>query len=769
MTAPQSVGAQARSSERLVAGSPLAVLAREQRHPVAPHVAAELARLVTADPDCLLQTAAALTPEQLAGTSMLPDPLPAVAAVREAVGPLDLDDVGRRILLVASVAVVDRTDVVLTAAGADVGVLLSGPAARHLELAAGRFRFVDPRARSVLHDAADLAARTAAHQRLARAHRASGEPAIALWHVALSTIAGDPLLADGLVELALQHLQRGDTRRAHEVAREAASHGTGTVRARAFHVAGRAALWGGHVHDALVALRRAADRTSRIARAGRGTGPAATGQAATGPALHGPALGRGAATGRPGTTPHAAAGPALAAEHDARALAAVLALLDGRGPEVLAAAELAADRYALVAAGRALSLAHDAPADARGVLARAVADLTPARGPGCWFDGPDVALTPLAEAHLRVAQVLLAVRKGDMGGAQAVLEAAAARLPVGLVLGGLGVALARRVDLVRDGDVGTVATALEAAAPTRLVRPVRAAILGDRALTAAYEGRFAQAATLLGLAAERGGEHLRRLWLPTPDPVELYVLAGQPEAAWLTLARLRRTLGDLLASTPPDDGAHLLHPARTRQGALRRTLDVARAELALADAAGVVDACERAVRVSIDVGSTFERGLTELVAGRTYARLGAGEVAAAHLLAAQELLDESGARVWVATAERALAQAQHRAGVRPARDARTARDAPTPLAARVAPGPVDAVRAGDPAGVGPGPCASWAPLLTERELDVARLVVDGRSNREVAEKLYVSVRTVEVHLGRVFRKLGVRSRTELVVLALRAA
>ncbi|MCF4122101.1 LuxR C-terminal-related transcriptional regulator [Antribacter sp. KLBMP9083] len=711
MTAPQSVGAQARSSERLVATGPLAVLVREQRHPVAPHVAAELARLVTADPDCLLQTAAALTPEQLAGTAMLPDPLPAVAAVREAVGPLDLDDVGRRILLVASVAVVDRTDVVLAAAGADLGALLSGPAARHLELAAGRFRFVDPRVRSVLHDAADLAARTAAHQGLARAHRASGEHAIALWHIALSTIAGDPLLADGLVELALQHLQRGDTRRAHEVAREAASHGTGTVRARAFHVAGRAALWGGHVHDALVALRRAADRTSRIARAGGGSGPA------------------------------------VAAGHDARPLAAALALLDGRGPEVLAAAELAADRYALVAAGRALSLAHDAPADARGVLARAVADLTPARGPGCWFDGPDVALTPLAEAHLRVAQVLLAVRKGDMGGAQAVLEAAAARLPVGLVLGGLGVALARRVDLVRDGDVGTVATALEAAAPTRLVRPVRAAILGDRALTAAYEGRFAQAATLLGLAAERGGEHLRRLWLPTPDPVELYVLARQPEAAWLTLARLRRTLGDLLAGTPPDDGAHLLQPARTRQGALRRTLDVARAELALADAAGVADACERAVRVSIDVGSTFERGLTELVAGRTYARLGAGEVAAAHLLAAQELLDESGARVWVATAGRALAQAHNPAGARPA----------------------DAARPGDPAGVGLGPCASWAPLLTERELDVARLVVDGRSNREVAEKLYVSVRTVEVHLGRVFRKLGVRSRTELVVLALRAA
>ena len=71
------------------------------------------------------------------------------------------------------------------------------------------------------------------------------------------------------------------------------------------------------------------------------------------------------------------------------------------------------------------------------------------------------------------------------------------------------------------------------------------------------------------------------------------------------------------------------------------------------------------------------------------------------------------------------------------------------------------------AGAGEEPCGQWSGLLTERELDVARLVVQGRTNRQVAANLYVSVRTVEVHLGRVFRKLGVRSRTELAVLALR--
>ncbi len=54
-----------------------------------------------------------------------------------------------------------------------------------------------------------------------------------------------------------------------------------------------------------------------------------------------------------------------------------------------------------------------------------------------------------------------------------------------------------------------------------------------------------------------------------------------------------------------------------------------------------------------------------------------------------------------------------------------------------------------------------AAALSRRELDVARLVASGLSNAAVAERLVVSVRTVESHLYQVFAKLGVRSRTEL--------
>ncbi|MFL0293006.1 LuxR C-terminal-related transcriptional regulator [Mycobacterium sp. SMC-18] len=52
-------------------------------------------------------------------------------------------------------------------------------------------------------------------------------------------------------------------------------------------------------------------------------------------------------------------------------------------------------------------------------------------------------------------------------------------------------------------------------------------------------------------------------------------------------------------------------------------------------------------------------------------------------------------------------------------------------------------------------------VLTASERRIAELVASGMSNREVAAKLFVSAKTVEVHLSRIYRKLGIRSRAEL--------
>jgi DNA-binding CsgD family transcriptional regulator len=51
--------------------------------------------------------------------------------------------------------------------------------------------------------------------------------------------------------------------------------------------------------------------------------------------------------------------------------------------------------------------------------------------------------------------------------------------------------------------------------------------------------------------------------------------------------------------------------------------------------------------------------------------------------------------------------------------------------------------------------------LTPTELRVARLAADGRSNREIAGELYVTLKAIEGHLARAYAKLGIESRDQL--------
>jgi DNA-binding NarL/FixJ family response regulator len=58
-------------------------------------------------------------------------------------------------------------------------------------------------------------------------------------------------------------------------------------------------------------------------------------------------------------------------------------------------------------------------------------------------------------------------------------------------------------------------------------------------------------------------------------------------------------------------------------------------------------------------------------------------------------------------------------------------------------------------------------LLTDREVEVMRLVAEGLSNEEIGERLYISPLTAKTHVNRAMAKLNARDRAQLVVQAFR--
>jgi DNA-binding CsgD family transcriptional regulator len=120
--------------------------------------------------------------------------------------------------------------------------------------------------------------------------------------------------------------------------------------------------------------------------------------------------------------------------------------------------------------------------------------------------------------------------------------------------------------------------------------------------------------------------------------------------------------------------------------------------------------------------SPFERARSQLSWGEHLRRRRAKGEATEHLEAARAAFAESGADLWVIRAERELAANGER--VQPHRHG--TRDE-----------------------------------LTSQERRIADLVSRGLSNREVASQMFLSVNTIETHLRHIFRKLGVRSRTQL--------
>ena len=134
---------------------------------------------------------------------------------------------------------------------------------------------------------------------------------------------------------------------------------------------------------------------------------------------------------------------------------------------------------------------------------------------------------------------------------------------------------------------------------------------------------------------------------------------------------------------------------------------------------------EEALRLHRDVDAPFEEARTLLCLGERLRRARRRADARVHLRAALDAFEGLGAVDWAATARGEL-------GV-----------------------------TGETAAPRSGPRSD---ALTPQELQVALMVASGATNREAGSRLFLSAKTIEAHLGRIYRKLGVRSRTELAAL-----
>jgi ATP/maltotriose-dependent transcriptional regulator MalT len=205
-----------------------------------------------------------------------------------------------------------------------------------------------------------------------------------------------------------------------------------------------------------------------------------------------------------------------------------------------------------------------------------------------------------------------------------------------------------------------------------------------------------------GVFRPRSLELLTRCWLAVGRGTEAARSAARTEAA---AAALQLRMADSMADRA---AAAVALDAGDPHSAAKRALDAA----AAAD----------------DVGAPVEAALARTLAGCALAQAGQPDRAVAELKHAASELHACGAVRYRAAAERELRSLGHR------------------VHRRTRPGKADG-----------GGLAS----LTGREMQVARLVVDRRTNPEIADALFLSPKTVETHMRNIFRKLRVSSRVEV--------
>lgn len=271
---------------------------------------------------------------------------------------------------------------------------------------------------------------------------------------------------------------------------------------------------------------------------------------------------------------------------------------------------------------------------------------------------------------------------------------------------------------VAGDTVRALASAREAAARAEKVSATFFSSLSRLHLAAALNAAGDAAGARAELAAFEAG----------PNQGLLDLRGG---AGWDLLIQTQLSLGDWHAAVESARTAE----ARAKATSLPQrtaTAVCARATVLLAgdDPPGAARAAREAIPLADSTGNPLLSARARALLGAALGRLGNVEQAIPELESAERTLFESGA---LREAD-AAAQELRRLGWRGPRRPRG------------------------------GPGASGMDVLSAREREVAVLVAAGKRNREVAAALFLSEKTVESHLARIYGKLGVRSRTALATI-----
>lgn len=688
----------------------------------APHVLSRLLVELRGDVWTIRQVVERLLPAQRAGLRPLPTPLPVVPAISAIFHDIVLGSQDRDLLLSLSASLDDDLDPLLEFDGRTAAEITAAPVGRHLVVRAGRVRFADPRLAIWLHATTDPAVVRAVHDRLSGIFRRRNDRMNADWHRARASLDRDARAAVELTRIARELSEGGHPDRALLLAREATKHSDGAERDEARLVAGASSVGAGFAVEAAEWLGSLfPDGTERYRLQG----------------LAGLIIARAHLQGVvPDIDPNSLR--PRSDDHDdwyawtrATALAAVLCAERGERTGMRAWLEALRVGTARVGAERELRdpvvalswlLAGETDAETAvgsgplsGRMLRAMRAaiggdvdlglrvLSAADSPMDFDCDPLVAgfeHSPVVRAYEAVVEVLLLMWRGDIGPARERLRLAALELPVAMPFAGLGVVLARRLDLAVQGELGPISRALTDALPPA----VRIDVIVDRGIEFFLAGAFGGAASSM------------RLWLDRGAPQTTLSVPGLDE-----VALVRENIDDapMFIGPPEVLFAHELRirVATSTDGRWRAEYDDVRT-------------AARTLR------SPFSRGRVEAMLGVQCAIRDEPAVARAHLLAAQHLFELAGATAWARSVGDRLARLEPEEG-----------DADV-VAERLS------------------SCRhAWAHVLTAREVEVAMLAVSGAPNRDIATGLHVSVRTVEVHLSRVFAKLDVRGRVELTALA----